>query len=246
MTIGAKPMTEDLYSRILEKALGRFRFVDFMRPGKGEGRAIWRHDVDLSPLRAASMARLEVRFGVRADYFFLLSSDFYNALEPACTDLIREVAGLGHRVGLHFAPPRGDARAALRAQRDALSLLVGSPVHSFSLHNPTTLDASAWQDDLIEGMVNASAPSWRSSFTYCSDSNGTWRFQSLEEVVNDPSIVNLHALTHPEWWPPVAMRPREIVERIVRERASATLKGYDLLLKTHGRPNLGASERSSA
>lgn len=240
------PLTEDLYARLLDRALRRFRFVDYLSPGEGDGRVLWRHDVDMSPQRAAAMARLEARSGVRADYFFLLSSSFYNALEPACADRIREVAELGHRVGLHFEPPQGDAVAAVRAHREALAQIAGSPVRCFSLHNPTTFDASLWQNDVVEGMVNASASSWRHDFTYCSDSNGVWRFRPLEEVIDDPGVRNLHALTHPEWWPSAATPPRETVARCAEGRAAASLAGYDRLLASHGRPNLSAGDRPTA
>ena len=48
----------------------------------------------------------------------------------------------------------------------------------------------------------------------------------------------LHVLTHPEWWTPEAMSPRERVVRSVEGRGSRVLSDYDALLARHDRINV--------
>ena len=43
-------------------------------------------------------------------------------------------------------------------------------------------------------------------FKYCSDSNGYWRFESFEELINDTTIKKLYVLTHPVWWQKKSIR----------------------------------------
>ena len=63
---------------------------------------LWRHDVDYSLHRALVLARIEAELGARATYFLSLHSDLYNVLEPAVHARAREIAALGHWIGLHF------------------------------------------------------------------------------------------------------------------------------------------------
>ena len=70
----------------------------------------------------------------------MLHSDLYNLLEPAVHARAREIAALGHWIGLHFDagfyPDRDlDERAAWEARILAETLEV--PVHAVSLHNPS-------------------------------------------------------------------------------------------------------------
>ena len=65
---------------------------------------LWRHDIDLSVHRAYSLAKIEKNFCIKATYFFLLGSKFYNIFEKDIKDLILKIISLGHRIGLHFDP----------------------------------------------------------------------------------------------------------------------------------------------
>ena len=48
----------------------------------------------------------------------------------------------------------------------------------------------------------------------------------------------LQVLTHPEWWVPDALSPRDRVARCVEGRASAALAGYDSALERFDRRNI--------
>lgn len=79
-----------------------YRICDYHAHSKYDKAAVLRHDIDMDIQRAVEMARLEAELGVRATYFVLISSDFYNVFSARNTAGLREITALGHSVGLHF------------------------------------------------------------------------------------------------------------------------------------------------
>ena len=100
--------TLEAYAALLDKAAARYRFVQFGDGSTGDGRALWRHDIDFSPHRALAMAELEAARGLCTTYFLQLTSSFYNVLEPDNIVRLHQIADLGHTLGIHFEPS-GDA-----------------------------------------------------------------------------------------------------------------------------------------
>ncbi len=241
-----KPLdfTEAGYEALLCEASRHFRFMDFSELAGNEGECIWRHDVDMSPHRAVRLAEIEKNVGVRAHYFIMLGSRFYNPFEPGITQILKRLARMGHGIGLHFDPSTipfpndsGCIQEALLKQIDMLSFVLEAFVGSFSLHNPTAAQVVGLAMEKYENLLNVSAPSLVNSFSYCSDSNGIWRHRRLIDVVRDSSVRRLYALTHPEWWVPSAMRPRERIQRCIDGRAACTGREYDEDLVRFERPN---------
>jgi len=77
---------------------------------------------------------------------------------------------------------------------------------------------------------------------YVSDSNGYYRFRSIEEVINSKSHERLQVLTHPGWWTDEVMSPADRIRRAVFGRADYTLEQYRRLLESSNRENRGWSE----
>jgi hypothetical protein len=239
--------TESSYREIVAAALGRYAFEPFGTRAEGP-HVLWRHDVDYSVHRAVALARLEAGLGARATYFVSLHSDLYNILEPAVHARLREIATLGHWIGLHFDggfPAGGslDERAAWEAR--LLSQALQVPVDAVSLHNPSVSGTQDLDVERIGGMVHAGARSVRDRYAYISDSNGYWRFDRLPEVITAGTHERLHVLTHPEWWPEEAMAPRDRIMRCIAGRARASEAAYDALLSDNGRVNVGLAARAT-
>ncbi len=236
--------TEERYRELLRSARASYRFISFPDAHRaGAGSVLWRHDVDLSVHRALALARIEAEEGVHATYFVYLHSPFYNALEDEVAKRVLGIVALGHDVGLHFDPSFHARRGkppedGLRAERALIEDVFGYPALAFSLHNP---DVAGWADerDHVAGMVNAYGATLRERFGYCSDSNGYWRFRRLFDVVTDCSDERLHVLTHPEWWVPEPMSPRDRVSRAIDGRAAYQHERYDRVLDAMGRKNVG-------
>lgn len=235
--------SESAYVALVRKAKERFRFIDDIHRPPGKGEVLWRHDVDVSPYQARRLAEIESSEGVCAYYFILLTGDFYNVMEPNVRQIVRELITLGHNVGLHFDPNTAQSsefasiERELEFQAETLKNIIGCDIMAFTIHNPTVASAASFCGDTIKSMRNLSSEQFREQFTYCSDSNGVWRFRSLWEVIADRSVNSLYALTHPCWWSETGVTPREKIITELQRRVSGTLEEYDALLEEHGRPN---------
>jgi hypothetical protein len=236
--------TEASYRDIVAAALDRYAFEPFGTGAAGR-HVLWRHDVDYSPHRAVALARIEAELGARATYFLYLRSDLYNVFEPAVHARVREIAALGHWIGLHFDSgfwPDGpvDERAAWEGR--VLSGALGVPVRCVSLHNPSVSGTEDLDVEELGGMVHAGARSVRDRYAYVSDSNGYWRYGRLSDVLAAGGHERLHVLTHPEMWQEEAMSPRQRIMRCIEGRARASEATYDDLLATNDRVNVGLPE----
>lgn len=230
------------YDALLERAASRFHFVSFDDISLDGRVAIWRHDIDFSPHRALAMAELENERGIRATYFVQLTSPFYSTFEPDVLARLKKIRDLGHAIGLHFDASADSSVRRLQFEADVLSTQVGTIIKVFSLHNPTTYDSRQFEATHVAGLINASASEILERFTYCSDSNGYWRFKSLGDLVDHPKTQNVYALTHPEWWQEQPMTPRERIKRCIEGRAVNCINYYDGLLSLNSRVNVGRQD----
>ena len=170
------------YRELLAAAeIGGYRFADFSRDPE-PGDLILRHDVDLSLEAAVELAELEGDAGVRATYFLMAESVFYNLASPAGEAAIATLRSLGHAVGLHAVYPRAEVDGRF------------DPVVAW--HNPEPEYMSA----PIPGAANAMEPRFFSPARYRSDSNQHWRSGCPHEELAAGAFERLQLLTHPEIW----------------------------------------------
>lgn len=170
------------YCNLVEAALeGGYTPVGFDRE-PAPGFIYLRHDVDLSLDAALQMARAEAELGVRATYFLMTGSVFYNLASHEGERTVTELRSLGHRLGLHAIHPdtRGDARF------DAV----------LAWHNPEP----AYMTEPIPGIVNVMEPRFFDPATYRSDSNQHWRSGDPRDELRAGAFPWLQLLTHPEIW----------------------------------------------
>lgn len=236
--------TETAYRSLVERARERYAFLSFTEAAAAAAGVLWRHDIDISVHRAFALAAIESALGVRATYFVHLRSHFYNAFEDACVERLRAIAAMGHEIGLHFEarafaiPPDGSAPLAhhVAAEATAMAELIGVTPVAVSFHDPDGHGHGVMGDDVIAGLVNAYGRTIQERFRYCSDSNGYWRFTSLDEELRSGSA-RLQVLTHPEWWVPEVMSPRDRIARAIDGRARSVAAGYDRAIDVVGREN---------
>ena len=234
------------YRRLIEAAVGRFRFVRIGEHAGVEGIALWRHDVDYSPQRALALARVEAALGAVATYFVQMSSRLYSPLEPDTATVLREIARLGHDIGLHFDPettahrPVRDYDRRLAFEARLLEEVAETRVSAFTVHNPGTVHGAVFEGAEHGGLFNASRAGLREQFAYCSDSNGAWGYRPLAALIADPVVTRLYVLTHPEWWQDEMIPPRRRIQRCIDGRARHSEQYYDRLLERNGRPNFDA------
>ena len=244
--------TETNYHRLLKLAASKYRFASF-GDGSAEPFAIWRHDVDYSPHRALAFARLESALSLRCVYHILVSSRYYSVFEPETAEILRQIGALGHEVGLHFdmdvAPagtPATEAQVLSRIslEKQIIEAVVGVPVGTMSFHNYVLHETRLDKAEEICGMLNTSADRFRNGYKYVSDSNGIWRHDRLEDVLQkEEPFPRLHVLTHPIWWTPEAMLPVMRLRRVVDGRAHANMDFYTNVMKRDGRLLVSDLER---
>lgn len=233
------------YERLLKLALEQgYVFGDYSLddiPNRRE--MIWRHDVEFSVHWALKLAQIEHVEGVRAHYYVQLHSEFYNALEKEVFLLLKEIISLGHYVGLHFdahfweVQDQQQLEESLAKDSKILEDLLGVRITSFSFHNTTP--ALLAMDDLhYAGLLNVYAREIRQKYRYCTDSTGIWRYERLQDVLNDPGIKRLQVLTHDGMWQDEPMAPRQRVLKCIKGRAETTMAWYDNCLRDLGQLNI--------
>lgn len=242
--------TEESYWEILRRAVDiGYQFLSFSDAPNGKYCALWRHDIDFSVHRARAIARIESEAGVNSTWFVNPRSDFYNIFEPEITKLLAEIQEMGHWLGLHFdgqaasvnPEQREDLRNYINSEKRILETVVQTPIEAVSWHNPDVSGMLDVGEKIVCGMVNCYGTSIRESFEYVSDSNGYWRFKSIPEVLEEQHL-RLHVLTHPGWWTPEPMSPRERIERCIIGRARQVGTRYDMFLAANGRENIGSKK----
>jgi hypothetical protein len=239
--------TESNYLRLLVMAKQKYRFITYqdIKEAKEESIILLRHDVDCSMHRALRLAMIEAQQHVVCTYFFHLHSYMYNLLEDEIYKIGKEIIKLGHKIGVHFDPSFYGLKINeterferfLTIEKQLLENLFDTPVRDFSFHDPDTGGWMGYEEFDACGMINAYSRYLKDNFTYCSDSNGYWRFKKLEDILNGGDK-KLHILLHPEWWAPSVMKPRERITRCIDGRRDKCLNRYDGALKELGRLNV--------
>jgi len=225
--------THSYYSGMIAAVGERYRFISYDQylATVETPFVIWRHDVDFSIHEALNLARIEHAQNLKATYFLLLHSEFYNIFEKSISEMISVIINLGHHIALHFDPSfygimdEAGLEENLRFESGIIEHIFGVDVTVFSFHNPTEeiLKFDKWS---YAGMINTYADELKKNVAYCSDSNGYWRFLGLTELINDRHPEKLQVLTHPEWWTEKVLSPKDKVWRCLDKRAEKNKQQY--------------------
>jgi hypothetical protein len=245
MTNKWQTFTEHGYRDCLASAAKNYRFINYLDTPPHALHVIWRHDVDCSVHRALKIAKIESEMGVQSTFFFMLTSPFYNLLEPAVKNKVLEIISLKHDIGLHFdfsffgntITDEESLEAGLLQHQAILQNTLDVPIRVFSFHNPDTNNSLNYKKAKISGMVNAYGETF-SDYKYCSDSNGYWRFEELPKVLESAEHSKLHVLTHPEWWTPEPLPPYQRILRCVDGRRTSVIDLYENIMKASNRKNI--------
>ena len=177
------------------------RLFDALDPAAAH--VVLRHDIDFSMEAAVRMGRIEADLGVRAHYYVLLRTEFYNLAGPQDWGRLQALVEMGHDVGLHFDASQYEQdrvtleAAALRECR-VLETLTGCDVTSISFHRPAkALQNLAGQ---FAGRSHAYEPRFFNDIAYVADSRGLFRYG---HPLDHPAFAARHPmqlLTHPIWW----------------------------------------------
>ncbi len=235
--------TEAKYSDLLDFTKKRMKFLFFTDDWKDFPHTLWRHDVDISPHRALSLAKIEQSKGIKTTYFIQLDSIFYDLNDPSVIRCLDEIKGMNHQFGLHYhINSNGDgnlstieAKKNIFNAKNLLEKKIKTQIKALSFHNPSKEVLSTLNQQEISGLVNSYSSKLAEKYQYCSDSNGYWRHKSLFDVVSDDNVRFLHALTHPVWWTPEPLPPLKRIERCANGRAEYMINMHKKTSQEHGR-----------
>ena len=238
--------TIDHYDAIVKIAVDNgFYFLTYadelLVPGRKE--ILWRHDVEFSPEVALKMAKIEHKYGVKANYFFQIHSEFYNVFESYYSNILKEIKSLGHEIGLHFdahyyniqTPEALDKYIIL--DKNYIEKIFGIELRAFSFHNTNPFILSC-EKFTYGGLINVYSNFFKTNYQYCADSTGFWRYEILDEVLRDPKVQHLQVLTHDAMWSETVMSPRQRVRTSIQANADRVKAQYDDILIRFGAKNI--------
>ena len=233
--------TLDNYRRLIQLAKEKgFQFIlhkDEFVPERKD--IIWRHDVEFEPDIALKMAQIEHEEGVVASYFFQLHCPYYNLVDPHYRDVFYAIKDLDHLVGLHFdsaywgITSEEQLNDFIKLDKDYLVANFGVEVDTFSFHNTTPFTQSCLEYE-YGGIIIVYSSFFKEHYSYCGDSLGYWRFDRLEDVLNNDRVLHLQVLTHDANWSDEALSPRMRFAKAMYDHAARLIEGQVNVLHKKG------------
>lgn len=224
--------TFDNYRRLLQLAKDKgFHFILHKDTFVAERKdVIWRHDVEFEPDLALRMAVIEHELGVQATYFFQLHSPYYNLFDEHYSQVFHKIKDLGHHVGLHFdsrywnITDENQLSDYIIIDKEYMEKNLGVELDTFSFHNTTPFTQSCLNYQ-YGGLINVYSSYFKEHFNYCGDSLGYWRFDRLEDVLNDDDVLHLQVLTHDANWSDEVLSPRKRFSKVMHDHADRLIEG---------------------
>jgi hypothetical protein len=193
--------THATYRKLLQHIRDCGHHICPLRSVPGAGKyVILRHDIDYSVVKAVELAEIESEFGIRATYFLMLSSTYYNLLGAEHLRAARRLVALGHEIGFHYdtdvLESGSEERQAEQIVRQArfLSDLLEAPVTSVAQHNPSVTATRV----RVPGYLDAYADRFCKDIAYLSDSRRLWGVADPFQFFAEHDRAQL--LIHPLWW----------------------------------------------
>ena len=201
------------YLQLIQRIKATIPLVDFasIRPEE-QCFFILRHDVEFSVEKAYELAKLEHdKLGIQTSYFFQVRNYTYNPFAFKNLSLIKEIAAMGHKIGLHVN------MTGVQQTQEVISLIkndvlllqngLGLSVDRFSFHRPSHAILAA--NIKIEGLINTYDPLFFHYYDknppkelkiyYFSDSEHRWKYGDPLSILEKP-IPKIQLLIHPYSW----------------------------------------------
>ena len=208
------------YQALINGFLGRgYKFRSFSDVVANSAHVILRHDLDMSLGAALPLSKIESDLGVRASYFVLLGSEFYNPLSSEGLKNLKEIRDEGHEIGLHFDASGytiDELDDAVERECEILERALDQRIETISFHRPAK-NLLSWSKS-IAGRRHTYQPRFFEDIGYCSDSRGDWCYGHpfKHSAVEQRTAIQL--LTHPIWWGDPAAKPWEKLNRFLEHR----------------------------
>lgn len=187
---------------------------------KDRPKIILAHDVDLFPPYALAMAKVEHSLGVRATYFILQHSEFYNAMSPENMEIWKEIRKMGHEIGLHY---NGEYSPDLSIAHFAFAKMFNADSIELALH----LNGLTPQPE-IPPYLHDRREFASEGYAYIADSGGWWRDRCICQHLHEKLLF----VCHPIWWNTGADSLSPLTTDAISVLLSAKSK-WDKLVRDH-------------
>jgi len=192
------------YLNIINKFLDKNYKIIFYQNFKNsfKKKLIIRHDVDFSIEYAFKMAKIEKENSIKSNYFFMLSSPFYNLFSKDSQRMIEEISNFGHSVNLHFDASiyanLKNIKKYIKKEIIIFEKLIKKKCSIISFHRPSK-ELLCLKKNLI-GFKHTYENNFFKKIGYVSDSSGYWKFGHPLEMKEFNENKSIQFLTHPIWW----------------------------------------------
>ena len=168
-----------------------------------------RHDIDLAPVHAVRVARVNQELGVVGTFFFQLDATQYNLLDKINRAYVRQIVECDQRIGLHFSAPESEAGLAtfldeMTVAFEALRHIAGTCDEVVAWHNPSLSGVSALQEmnSLVAGrfLCTYNSPFAGADITYLSDALMRYTPDQLLQSLNPETAPRVQLCLHPAYW----------------------------------------------
>lgn len=208
---------------LIQKA--EYKVVFFNESCPDDKELIIRHDIDLDLDKAYRMAQIENKHKVKATYFIMVRSPFYNILDRSNSDFIRGISDLGHQIGLHFDEAyygSNDTENVIKYVNSEVQILkehFDTGIFAVSFHRPSQF---LLQSDikLKNGLVNTYDRNFINKFKYISDSRRMWKDGCLCTYFDKTrtDCPRIQALVHPIWWTDKIISAQAAMDRFLFDK----------------------------
>tara|TARA_B100000212_G_C27379739_1_gene536459 strand:- start:646 stop:1332 length:687 start_codon:yes stop_codon:yes gene_type:complete len=165
-----------------------------------------RHDIDFSVIDAYKVALIEKDMGIRANYFFMLSSNTYNPISSENRSYIEKISKLGHKISLHFDPSiYDDIDTFFIKEKEFFENIFGVTINIVSLHRPRKFLED--NNRKLKGCNHTYEDKFFKNMKYLSDSAGRDIRSDLKYMIPSNQDKPLHLLIHPIWWTTKSSEP---------------------------------------
>lgn len=232
------------YSALVRNCLDRgYRFLSFpaLAASPNAEELPWlllRHDIDLAPVHAVPVARVNQELGVTGTFFFQLDATQYNLLDRINRAYLRAIVECDQRIGLHFsAPESGPALATFLDEItfafEVLQHIAGHCDEVVAWHNPSIAGVSVVREmnGLVAGrfLCTYNPPFAGASITYLSDSLLRRTPDQLFQSLNPETAPRVQLCLHPVYWVLDGREVPEVFLKNIHARILHAAEEHELL-----------------
>lgn len=203
------------YSKLIKDLISKgFKFKQFLSP-EDHYTIYLRHDIDFSIKDALEIASLESDMGIRANYFFMITSNFYNCFSYENFNLIKRILNYGHSISLHFDPScYENQEEGYQIEKAIFESKFNLNIKIISLHRPGKFLNS--NNTKIGNCYHTYEDKFFREMSYYSDSGGKDIRKIIKKLYPIKDSKPIHLLLHPIWWTQKNKSPTSRLESFLK------------------------------